>query len=72
MLFLCVSFSSARTKSLFTPWKLGSIKLFKFGFCGSSSGFDKYLFQLNVLLKPDFTCGKFFTLSWVDKVTTGT
>ena len=31
-----------------------------------------YLFQLNVLLKPDFNCFNSFTLSWVDKVTTGT
>ena len=33
---------------------------------------DWYLFQLNVLLKPDFNCFNSFTLSWVDKVTTGT
>ena len=33
---------------------------------------DWYLFQLNVLLKPDFNCFNSFTLSWVDEVTTGT
>ena len=33
---------------------------------------DWYLFKLNVLLKPDFNCFNSFTLSWVDKVTTGT
>ena len=32
---------------------------------------DWYLFQLTVLLKPDFTCWSNFALSWVDKVTTG-
>ena len=34
--------------------------------------FDRYLFQLIVLLKLDFNCGNNFTLSWVYKVTTGT
>ena len=34
--------------------------------------FDSYLFQLIVLLKPDFNCWSNFALSWVDKVTTGT
>ena len=33
---------------------------------------DSYLFQLIVLLKPDFNCWSNFALSWVDKVTTGT
>ena len=34
---------------------------------------DWYLFQLTVLLKPDSNsnCFNSFTLSWVDKVTTG-
>ena len=32
---------------------------------------DWYLFQLIVLLKPDSNCFNSFTLSWVDKVTTG-
>ena len=54
MFILCVSFSNAKTKSLFTPWKLGFIKWFKFGFCVNNSGFDRYLFQLIVPLKPDF------------------
>ena len=30
------------------------------------------MFQLLVLLKPDFNCWSNFALSWVDKVTTGT
>ena len=36
------------------------------------SGFARYLFQLIVLLKPDFNCSNNFALSWVDRVTTGT
>ena len=59
-------------QSLFTPWKLGSIKWFRFGFCGNNFGFARYLFQLTVLLKPDFNRGNNFELSRVDKVTTGT
>ena len=33
---------------------------------------DSYLFQLIVFLKPDFSCWSNFSLSLVDKVTTGT
>ena len=40
--------------------------------CDNNSGFDKYLFQLIVLLKPDFNSVNNFALSWVDKVTNGT
>ena len=72
MLVLCVSFSNAKTKSLFIPWRLASTKWFKFAFCANNSGFARYSFQLIVLLKPDFKCGNNFELSWVDKVTTGT
>ena len=72
MLAFCVSFSNAKAKSLFTSWKLGSTKWFKFGFRLNNSGFDRYLFQLIVLLKPDFNCDNNFALSWVVKVTTGT
>ena len=43
-----------------------------FGFCANNSDFDGYLFELIILLKPDFNCCNNFTLSWVDKVTTGT
>ena len=32
---------------------------------------DWYLFQLAVFSKPDSNCLSSFTLSWVDKVTTG-
>ena len=72
MLVLCASFSNTKTKSLVTPWKLGSIKWFKFAFSANNSGFGRYLFQLFVILKPDFNCGNNYALSWVDKVTTGT
>ena len=72
LLIFCASSSNDKTKSLLTPWKLGSIKWFKFGFYCSSSGFGKYLFQLIVLLKPDFNYGNNFALSCNDKVTTGT
>ena len=59
-------------KILFTPWKLGSIKWFKFGFRGNNSSLARYLFQLIFLLKPEFNCGNNLALSWVDKVTAGT
>ena len=72
LLVLCVLFSKAKRKSLLTPWKLGSIKWFKFGLWSNTSGFDTYLVQLIVLLKPDFNYGNNFASSWVDKVTTGT
>ena len=61
-----------KQKSLFTPWILGSNKWFKFGFWGNNSGFGRYLFQVIVFLKPDFKCGNYFALSWVDKVATVT
>ena len=70
MFILFTSFSNAKTKIPFTPWKHGWTKGFKFGFCLNYSGFDRYLFKLNVVLKPDFNCGN-FALSWVDKVNTG-
>ena len=41
-------------------------------FFANNSGFDKYLFQLITLLKPDFNCSNNFALSCVDKITTGT
>ena len=66
---LCSSSSNAKTKSLFIPWKLGSIKWFKFWSGLINSGFARYIFQLVVLLKPDFNWGNIFALSWVDKVT---
>ena len=34
--------------------------------------FDWYLFQLIVLLKPDFNSCNSFALSWVDEVAIGT
>ena len=70
--FLSFSFSIDETKSLFTPWKLGLIKKSKheFWLSGETSGWC--LFQIIVLLKPDFKCRNSFALSWVDNVTTGT
>ena len=44
----------------------------KFDFWGNNSAYGRYLFQLIVLLKPDFNWGNNFAWSWVDKVTTGT
>ena len=58
-----------KAKSLFTPSKLGSVE---YGFCLSVDTFDRYLFQLIALLKPDFSCSNIFTLYQVNKVTTGT
>ena len=63
-------FSKDNTKSLFTPWKLGIIKWFKYLFWINVFIFDSYLFQLIVLLKPDFNYWSNFALSCVDKVTT--
>ena len=50
--FLSPSFSNDKTKNLFTPWKLGSIKKSKYWFTPSVGTFVWYLFQLIVLLKP--------------------
>ena len=61
-----------KTKTLFTPWKFGPIKKFKFKFGDYINTFDWYLFQLIILLKPDINSGKSFTLSSVEKVTIGT
>ena len=40
-------------------------------FCVCFFGFDWYLFQIIVFLKPDFNCWSNIALSWVDKVTAG-
>ena len=61
-----------KTKSLLTSWKLGSIRNSKHLFCTWFVVLGRYLFQLIVLLKLDSNCLSSFTLSWVDKVTTGT
>ena len=53
---------------LFEAW---SIKKSKYRFCFSGETFGWHLFQLIVLIKPDFNYYKSFALSWVDKVTTG-
>ena len=50
---------------MFTPRKLGSVKWFKFAFSAINSGFGRYLFQMIVLLKPDYNFGNNFELSSV-------
>ena len=65
-------FTEDKTKSLFTPWKLGSTKKSKYGFDACVVTFGSYLFQLIVLFKPDFNCSSSFALSLVENVTTGT
>ena len=67
--FLSCPFSSNKTKSVFTPWKLRSIKKSKYLFRLSVETFGWYLFELIVLLKPDFNFYGSFTLSWVTKGT---
>ena len=64
---LSVVFSNDKI-SLFTPWKLRTIKQSKYGYGAFIVTFYWYLFQLIVLLKPDFSCCNGFALSWVDKV----
>ena len=64
--------SNIKTKSLFTSWKLGSIKKSKYLFCACCVTLDWYLFQLINLWRHDSNCFNSFTLSWVDKMTTGT
>ena len=66
---LSFSFSKDNTKSLFTPWKLRSIKYWIWAWVFGS---DWYLFPLIVLSEPDFNCCYGFALSWIDKFTTGT
>ena len=60
------------TKSLFTPWKLASIKKPEYLFCTWFVALDRYLFQLIVLVKPDFSYLSSFKLSWVAQVMIGT
>ena len=65
--FLSASFSNDYTKSLFTTWKLGSIKWSKHGFLsGYNFPFVLYFFQLIVLLKPNFNDWSSFALPQVD------
>ena len=49
-----------KTKSLFTPWKLGLAKKSKYWFRSSTGTFDSYLFLLIFLLKPEFDCSSSF------------
>ena len=66
-----ILFSNDKTKGLFTPWKLGSIKKSKYWFRAYSVILDGYFFQLIVLSKPDSSCFNNVTLSWVQRVTAG-
>ena len=50
----CSLFKNNKTKSLFTPWKLGLIKWSKFWFYVCIVAFYWYLFQSIVFLKPCF------------------
>ena len=50
----CASSSNGKTKSLFTPWKLGPVKKSKYWVSLSVINFLWYLFQLIVLLKAEF------------------
>ena len=43
--------------------KLVQLSDLNLDFCLNNSGFARYLFQLIVLLKPDFNCGNNFALS---------
>ena len=68
MFYLCSNISNDKTKSLVTPWKLGSIKWSKYRYSTCVDIFDWYLFKLIVCLNPDFNCCSSFALSSVDKV----
>ena len=72
VMFYHFQFQKIIKKSLFIPWKPGSTIWFKYLYFGYVFGSDWYLFQLIVLLKPDFNYWSYFALSWVDKVTTTT
>ena len=68
---LTALFSKFKTKSLFTSEKHGSFKQSKYFFlCACVDTFDRYLFQSNVGLKPDFSCFSSFVLSSFDKTST--
>ena len=61
-----------KQKSLFTPWKLESIRKSKYLSFAWFGIFARYLFRLIVLLKPDSNCLSRFMFSTGDKLTTGT
>ena len=61
-----------KTKSLFTPWKPGSIRKSTYMFLAWFFVSGRYLFQVIVLLKPDSNCLRSFMFPWVDNVATGT
>ena len=51
-----------KAKCLFISWKLGSIKKYKYQLILSLDTFGWYLFQIIVLLKPDFNYSRCFAL----------
>ena len=60
-----------KIKSLFTPWKLESIRQSKYLFPSWFVVLARYLFQVIVLLQPNSNFLRSSLFSWVDKVTTG-
>ena len=68
---MCIT-SNDKTKILFTPQKLGSIKYSKYWFLDCIVAFDSYLFHLDVRLNHDLNGCNSFELSLVDKVATVT
>ena len=69
---ICSTSFNDKTKSLFTPWKLGLIRKSKYLLWAWFVGLARYISPLSVFLKPDYDCLKSFMFSWVDKITTGT
>ena len=65
-------FQTRTTKSLLTPWKLGSTNKPKHGFCLCGDTTNWYLIQWVAQLNRGFNCCSSFALSWADRVTTGT
>ena len=66
ILFDVIYLQMTKETVYFFSWKLGSISKSKYWFCLSIDTFDWYLFQLIVLLKPNFNYFINFTLSLVD------
>ena len=66
---MCTFFQTIKQKVYIL---LGSIEKYRYGFGACIVTFYWHLFQLIVLLKPDFNCCNIFALPWVGKVTTGT
>ena len=69
ILFYLHYFQAVKQKGAFPSWKLWSFEWSDYSFHLSFVIFDWYLFQLVVLLKPNFNCCNGFALSWINKVT---